>query len=131
MVFVSPTCEHCRSLMTVIEQSGIGDSYRFVNVNKAKSLPPFVDRVPLMFDGRDVHTDKELFDIFRRPRPGASARMAQPQVAPSVALGGNFSSSFSALDGGYDDVSGGNLWMVDAEHESIETPDSEPLPKKE
>lgn len=132
IIYVSTSCRHCRALISAIERAGVGDSYKFVNVKDAHDLPRFVDRVPLMFDGRDVHTDKALFRMFTGSRPGPSAQMVQPQVSPSSGLLGTFSSSFSALDGNaeHDDVAAGNLWMVDAAHESIETPDAEPMPKK-
>ena len=133
VVYVSPTCRFCKALVNAIERSGVGDSYRFVNINREKSLPKFVDRVPLMFDGRDVHTDNALFALFSEAGPAPSSRMAEPQVAPSSGLDSVFSNSFSALDDGTmgDAMGAGNLWLVGEQYDRIETPESEPLPKKD
>jgi hypothetical protein len=134
VVFVSPSCGHCRALVNIIERSGAGDSYRFINVQTERKLPAFVDRVPLMFDGRDIHTDEPLFRMFSGARPQPSSQMAEPQVAPSSGLDGAFSSSFSPLQGAESAcgaVGAGNMWLVDGPHDSIETPDSEPMPTKD
>lgn len=133
VVFVSPSCKYCKSLIERIDRSGAGDSYRFVNVNREKALPKFVDRVPLMFDGRNIRTDSDLFDLFREAGPGPSSTMAAPQVAPSSGLEGVFSNSFSALDDAVagDTMQAGNLWLVDESHDSIETPECKPMPEKE
>ena len=132
VVFVSPSCNHCRRLLQSIEQSGAGDSYKFVNVDKEKRLPRFVDRVPLMFDGHKVLSDESLFQMFESAAPAPTSFMAEPKVAPSAGISGVFSSSYAALGADAecldDQIDAGNLWLVDGKHDGIETPDCKPMP---
>lgn len=129
---MSPTCGHCKSLFRLIDKSEMGDSYQFVNVNAVTKLPAFVDRVPLMYDGRDVHTDAALFGLFNRDAPAPSVQAVEPQVAPNAGFDGAFSSSFSVLEDGMDTdpALAGSMWLVDGQHEGIPTPESEPMPSK-
>lgn len=138
VVYVSPTCPHCRALLTQIKRSSHSDSCRFVNVDEALRLPRFVDRVPLLFDGESVYTDEPLFKLFpmrskRQSAPhDAGTDLTQDAVAavdPGPGLGGSFSSAFAGLDGA--EAPAGNMWLVDGAHDAIETPECEPMPKKE
>lgn len=135
MVYVSAKCAHSRSLIKLVERTGFADAYSFVNVDTARGLPPYVDRVPLMFDGTNVVTDERLFDLFSGASGSSSARAATnaDESAPVNALGSAFASSFGRLDGSDISEMGGiqsqAAWLHDTQ--KIETPDSEPFPSKE
>ena len=88
IVYVSPSCNHCRALLDVLNRSGKGNTCRFVNIDAVQRLPTFVDRVPLLFDGTSVHTDSALFDLFQKP----TAADAVAAVDPGPGLCGGFSS---------------------------------------
>lgn len=140
-LYLSPSCRHCRALMGLVERTGGKgknvEVRRFVNIGGGVTLPDYVDRVPLLADGRgNVVTDEALFRLFETPRKNgnrnAVAAAREPDgVVPSSGL--DFSSSFSNLGGDMmddDSMLTGNMWLVDGEYDAIETPESEPMPKK-
>ena len=130
VVYVSAACNHSRAILQLIERTGFADAYSFVNVDKAKGIPRFVDRVPLLYDGVNVITDSQLFDMFvnvTNESAGAQSPMA-PEIAP-VDSGTGFGGAFSRLDGSSDNlgIQSAGSWL-NSPPERIETPDSEPLP---
>jgi hypothetical protein len=132
VVYVSAACNHSRAILQLIERTGFADAYAFVNVDKAKQIPKFVDRVPLLYDGVNVITDSQLFDMFMSvtgQAAGSPSPMA-PEIAPvDSAMGTGFGGSFSTLDGTNDNlgIQSAGSWL-NSPQERIETPDSEPLP---
>ena len=130
VVYVSPSCQHSRALIGLIKKTGFAEAYSFVNVDKAPRLPKFVDRVPLLYDGASVVTDSALFDMFTSPT-SASATALPPSIAPlDSASSGAFVDALRLDDdsGSVEPVSTG-AWLHSEQR--IETPECEPMPKKE
>lgn len=128
--------------MAMIERTGGKGAQievrRFVNVKKAASLPGYVDRVPLLFDGRKVVTDDALFGLFSQPRRvesnSAIKTHREAGVSPSSGLENAFSTAFSNVDDDAGDANAlgcGNMWLVNGDYDAIDTPESEPMPTKD
>lgn len=154
IVYMSATCRHSRELLGLIEKTGFADAYSFVNVDRARKLPDFVDRVPLLYNGATIVTDQSLFNMFadatsvvgttqgashhtatRHPQSSkpTQAGVAAPNIAPADTLcGGAFSSMYSLVSGeGSKSLRADSCWRLDEHHESIDTPDCEPMPSRD
>lgn len=132
-LFVSSRCPHSRALVGMLDKHGLESAFRFVDVDTATRIPAFVDRVPLLYTGRDVVTDEALFDYVSQragdtpPREGPT----DPSIAPADNLcGGPFSESYSLLTN-TEPKRMDNTWRLDEDHGKIPTPDSDPFPEKE
>lgn len=136
LVYVSATCEHSRNLLSLMERTGFADAYSFVNVDKAKDLPSFVDRVPLLFDGASVVTDEELFNMFSDASSAvASDNPAPERIEPADTMCGSaFETSYDSVggvgDGRQEAMKRDSCWRLDEAHERIRTPECEPMPKR-
>lgn len=137
VVYVSASCNHSRSLLDLMERAGFADSYSFVNVDKERRLPKFVDRVPLLYDGNAVVTDEALFDMF------CQSTTAAAQPGSHHACDGHIEAADSlcgsAFETAYDVVAteGGEVptrdscWRLDEPHAKITTPECQAMPNRD
>lgn len=133
-MYLSASCKHSRALLDVMERTGFADSYAFVNVDRERRLPRFVDRVPLLYDGNKVITDEALFDMFTN----ACASTDAPGTAGDCPIQAADSLCGSAFQTSYDVISNGtpvnqrdSCWRLDETHEQIVTPECQPMPSRE
>lgn len=85
LFFFSKFCEYSNSMLSVISKKGIQKNFHFVCIdNKSRSqLPPFVDRVPLIYTTRkDVLSDEFVSNYIETRYPSPSMKgMQLPEQA--------------------------------------------------
>jgi hypothetical protein len=120
-----------------MERTGFADSYSFVNVDNERSLPKYVDRVPLLYDGNAVVTDEELFDMFymsssAAARPGTAHANGGSIEAADTLCGSAFETSYDAVttEGSQAPVRD-SCWQLNEPHDQILTPDCQPMPSRD
>lgn len=64
LLFYSNTCSHSKSLIDRVKKLNIMDTFLMICIESYRHmLPPFVDRVPLIFDYSQIYTD-EAIDVY-------------------------------------------------------------------
>ena len=98
VLFYSSHCSHSDELLQNMFKCNIKDKVEQVCVETAKSIPSFVDRVPLLyFDGKFL-VDEELFNYIDSLK---STKEIEPFVVQEMGSGcGNISDAYSYLDEG-------------------------------
>ena len=130
VVYVSARCKHSRQLVELIERAGVADAYTFVNVDQTRRIPKFVDRIPLMVYDNQIFTDDALFELFLQPQPQPQDPQSMDVDPADNLCSGNFSETYSLLDGSHSGQRLDTCWRLDQCHEKIDTPESKPFPEK-
>jgi hypothetical protein len=77
LFFFSKFCEYSNNMLGVISKKGIQKNFHFVCIDNktSKQLPPFVDRVPLIYTTRkDVLTDEFVSNYIETRYPSPAMR---------------------------------------------------------
>lgn len=133
-MYLSASCKHSRTLLDLMERTGFADSYAFVNVDRARKLPRFVDRVPLLYDGNKVVTDEDLFDMFTNAFASAETS-GRPEAGTQIEAADSLCGS--AFQTSYDVISSGiptkrdSCWRLDESYDKIVTPECQPMPSRD
>jgi hypothetical protein len=125
ILFFSNLCDFCREILSLLTKHGLKDNFMMVCVdNKSLKLPPFVDRVPLIYTTqKKLYADENLVDYVK-------SKFVESSLQPYTLVGGNtgsYSESFSFIeeshcDGIEDSSRNYNLLGID---QTIYTPDGE------
>jgi hypothetical protein len=125
ILFFSNLCDFCREILSLLTKHGLKDHFMMVCVdNKSLKLPPFVDRVPLIYTTqKKLYADENLVDYVK-------SKFVENSLQPYALVGGNtgsYSESFSFIeDSHYDGIEDSsrnyNLLGID---QTIYTPDGE------
>ena len=133
VVYVSPACKHSRALVSLIEKTGFADAYAFINVDRERRLPAFVDRVPLLYNAASVVTDEALFEMFS-DATSADAKpdrgLSQIEAADSM-CGSAFQTAYDVVQDGCSAIQNDSCWRLDENHEKITTPECQPMPERD
>lgn len=124
ILFFSNLCEFCREVLSLLVKNNIKDHFILVCVdNKNLKLPPFVDRVPLIYTtNKKLFADENLMNYVK-------TKFVQTSLQPYTLIGGNtgsYSENFSFLDNvNYDGLedSSRNYNLIGME-QMINTPDT-------
>jgi hypothetical protein len=101
ILFFSNLCNFCREVLSLLVKHGLKEQFMMVCVdNKTLNLPPFVDRVPLIYTTqKKLYADENLMQYIK-------SKFVQSSLQPYALVGGNtcsFSENFSFIEeGGYD-----------------------------
>lgn len=121
LLFYSTYCKYCDEVLSTLGKTTIKDKFMLVCVDKhSNNLPPFVDRVPLVFrpSTNEIIVDDDVLAYLRRfvvvTKPASAANVQKPQlqteskpgkekeedeISPySLQSNANYSDSFSFLE---------------------------------
>jgi hypothetical protein len=124
ILFMSNLCEFCREVLSLLAKHGLKEQFMLVCVdNKSLKLPPFVDRVPLIYTTqKKLYADENLMQYIK-------SKFVENSLQPYTLVGGNtgsYSDNFSFIedaqyDGLEDSARNYNLLGMD---QPIYTPDA-------
>ncbi len=127
ILFYSNLCEFCREVISLLTKHSIKEQFMMVCVdNRNLNLPPFVDRVPLIFTTqKKLYADENLMEYIK-------SKFVQSSLQPYALVGGNtnaYSDNFSFIedsqyDGLEDSSRNYNLLGMDQTIYTPETDDS-------
>lgn len=124
ILFFSNLCEFCREVISLVAKNGLKDHFMMVCVdNKNLNLPPFVDRVPLIYTTqKKLYADENLMQYVK-------SKFVDNSLQPYTLVGSNtnsYSDNFSFIeDAQYDGLedSSRNYNLLGVE-QPIYTPDT-------
>lgn len=98
ILFFSNYCEFCKEILSMLVKHSLKDAFMLVNVDKKTlKLPPFVDRVPLIYTvERKVFSDEHLVSYLQ-------SKISSENLQPYALVGTNtgaYSENFSFLESG-------------------------------
>lgn len=98
LLFYSQYCEFCKEVLGLLVKHSLKDAFMLVNVdNKSLNLPPFVDRVPLIYTTEQkLFSDEHLMSYLQ-------SKIGSSSLQPYALVGTNtnaYSENFSFLESG-------------------------------
>lgn len=98
LLFFSNFCHYSKDLMNIVVKKNVKNMFLFINVDdigKKYTLPPVVDRVPMIITNtKVVVTDDQILEFLDAIAP------REESISPfSLETGGFFSDNFSTIDG--------------------------------
>ena len=96
ILFFSNLCEFCREVLSLLAKHGLKDHFMMVCVdNRNLKLPPFVDRVPLLYTTqKNLYADENLVEYIK-------SKFVENSLQPYTLVGGNtgsYSDNFSFIE---------------------------------
>jgi hypothetical protein len=96
ILFYSSLCEFCHEVLTLLTKHNVKDHFMLVCVdNKNLKLPPFVDRVPLIYTNhKKLYADEHLVEYIK-------SKFVESSLQPYSLMGGStnsYSDNFSFIE---------------------------------
>jgi sulfite reductase alpha subunit-like flavoprotein len=133
ILFYSNLCEFCREVLAILSRNGAKEYFMMVCVDKQNiTLPPFVDRVPLIYTTqKKLFADENLMNYIK-------SKFTQNTLQPYTLVGGNtgsYSENFSFIgediDGLEDSSRNYNILGIEQTIYLPESGSEENVPKKD
>lgn len=122
ILFYSNLCEYCKEILATLVKNNLRDYFMLVNIdNRSYKLPPFVDRVPLIYTTqRKVFADENLLNYIQ-------SKIVSSTLQPYALVGTNtnaYSENFSFIEDSDNVIedSSRNYNLVGSEHQKIYAP---------
>jgi len=97
LLFFSLYCEHSKGLLSYIARKGMNKMFMFVNVDKHRPIPPFIDRVPfIILPDKSTLSGENLFGYVEKVAQSVNNENINAYFDNE--MGSSMSDSYSYLD---------------------------------